>query len=139
MRSTITFLSLLLFLPLILAVAPISSSTMTGDETIKKKTTDGKVIEMELVISGKVSLYKLDRSTQAIPLQAAYTPYSQYFDYFVGYEDSFLVQKLGHENYKVILHRILGRVSNWTHQFDIEKIQYEEVDRLVQEFNEEYK
>ncbi len=133
MRSTIFQKSLLFFLPILLAVAPISSTSL-----IKKKTTEGEVIEMEQIVEGKISLYKFDKKSQAISIQASYTPYSQYFDYYIGLEDSFLVQKLGHENYQVILQRVLGRVSKWRHQYDIEKIQYEEVDRLIQEFNREF-
>lgn len=139
MRATILQKPLLLFLPLLLAVSPLSFSTHLANEIVKKKTTEGQIIEIELITEGKISLYKFDRGSHALKLQAAYTPYANYFDYYVGYKDSYLVQKLGHENFQAILHRLLGRLSEWTHQFDIEKIKYEQIDRLILEFNDEYK
>ena len=139
MHKTFLQRSLLLFLPLLLASSPLSLTTATFNELVEKKTTDGKIMDMELIEIGKISLYKYERTPDSRLLRDTYSAYSKYFDYYVGYKDSYLVQKLGHENYQAILHRLFGRISTWKHPFNIDKVKYEEVDRLIEAFNEKYK
>ncbi len=134
MKRLLTALLLILSTFLCLSFAPGKRTT----DIVEKKTTDGQVMTLDIITQGKISLYKHNKKPKAVTFQAAHTPYPHYFDYYVGYQDSYLVQKLGHENYKIILHRVLGRLSDWKHPFDIESVKYEKIDELIQAFNAEY-